>query len=137
MVGRAENGVENRDTAFEVHVVPWNPRRVIDTPHGVFPLKYFFQPGIFSAQGGPVATVAVKDALRAVIGTEDTAHPLSDMALASALRARGFAIARRTVAKYRDELGIPPCHRRTTGPREHRRTDSQSDRIRAHLTAVL
>ena len=110
--------------------------KYLDTPHGVFPLKYFFQPGIHSEQDGPVATVAVKDALRAIIGTEDTAHPLSDLALASALRARGLPIARRTVAKYRDELGIPPCHRRRTGPREHRRTDSQNDQIGAHLTAV-
>ena len=90
--------------------------KYLDTPHGVFPLKYFFQPGIFSTQGDPVATVAVKDALRALIGAEDTAHPLSDLALASALRALGFALARRTVAKYRDELAIPPCHRRRTGP---------------------
>jgi len=85
---------------------------VRDTPHGVFPLKHFFQPGIPAANGHLVATGAVKEDLGALIAAEDPAHPCSDLALASALRRRGFAVARRTVAKYRDELAIPPCQRR-------------------------
>ena len=86
--------------------------KYIDTPHGVFPLKHFFPPGIPAANGDLVPTSAVKEDLRTLIAAEDAAHPCSDLALASALRRRGFAVARRTVAKYRDGLAIPPCHQR-------------------------
>jgi RNA polymerase sigma-54 factor len=86
--------------------------KYVETPHGVFPLKHFFQPGLPAATGGLVATMAVKAHLRALIEAEDGRHPLSDLALTDALRRRGFVLARRTVAKYRGELAIPPCHRR-------------------------
>jgi RNA polymerase sigma-54 factor len=86
--------------------------KYVETPHGVFPLKHFFQPGVPAATGGLVATLAVKASLRALIEGEDGRHPLSDQALAAALRQRGFVLARRTVAKYRSELAIPPGHRR-------------------------
>jgi len=87
--------------------------KYVNTPHGVFPLRHFFQPGVPAATGGLVATLAVKAYLRALIEGEDGGHPLSDLALAAALRQRGFVLARRTVAKYRSELAIPPCYRRT------------------------
>ena len=77
------------------------------------PLRHFFQPGVPAATGGLVATLAVKAYLRALIEGEDGGHPLSDLALTDALRQRGFVLARRTVAKYRSELAIPPCYRRT------------------------
>lgn len=83
-----------------------------DTPHGVFPLRHFFASGVPTAAGGLVATAAVKACLRTLVEAEDGRHPLSDQALASALRHRGFPLARRTVAKYRGELAIPPCHQR-------------------------
>jgi RNA polymerase sigma-54 factor len=86
--------------------------KYVNTPHGVFALKHFFQPGVPAATGGLVATVAVKAYLRSLIEGEDGRHPLSDRALVAALRQRGFVLARRTVAKYRSELAIPPCHRR-------------------------
>jgi RNA polymerase sigma-54 factor len=86
--------------------------KYVNTPHGVFPLRHFFQPGVAAATGGLVATVAVKAYLRSLIEGEDGRRPLSDLALAAALRQRGFVLARRTVAKYRKELAIPPCHRR-------------------------
>jgi RNA polymerase sigma-54 factor len=85
----------------------------VTTPHGVFPLRHFFQPGVTAASGELVATVSVKACLRALIAGEDGRQPLSDLALAAALRQRGFVLARRTVAKYRSELAIPPCYRRT------------------------
>jgi RNA polymerase sigma-54 factor len=88
--------------------------KYVDTPHGVFPLKHFFQMAIPSVAGDLVATATVKTDLRAVIAAEDRSHPLSDLALAAALRQRGLAVARRTVAKYRGELGIPPSHQRKT-----------------------
>jgi len=86
--------------------------KYVETPHGVFPLRHFFQPGVAATTGGLVATLAVKAALRALIHGEDGHHPLSDLALAAALRRQGFVLARRTVAKYRSELAIPPGHLR-------------------------
>ena len=86
--------------------------KYVETPHGVFPLRHFFQPGVAAAAGGLVATLSVKAALRALIQGEDGRHPLSDLALAAALRQQGFVLARRTVAKYRSELAIPPGHLR-------------------------
>jgi RNA polymerase sigma-54 factor len=86
--------------------------KYVETPHGVFPLKHFFQPGVAAETGGLVATIAVKAYLRALIEGEDGRHPLSDLALTAALRRRGFVLARRTVAKYRSELAIPPGYRR-------------------------
>jgi RNA polymerase sigma-54 factor len=76
------------------------------------PLKHFFPPGVPAAGGDLVATMNVKARLQALIESEDAAHPLSDQALVSALRQHGFVLARRTVAKYRDELHIPPRHAR-------------------------
>ena len=90
--------------------------KYIDTPHGVFALKHFFLPGVPSDTGSLVTIAAVKTLLRALIAAEDHAHPLSDLALAAALRRHGWAVARRTVAKYRGELAIPPCHQRRTAP---------------------
>jgi RNA polymerase sigma-54 factor len=86
--------------------------KYVETPHGVFPLRHFFQPGVAATTGGLVATLAVKAALGALIRGEDGHHPLSDLALAAALRRQGFVLARRTVAKYRSELAIPPGHLR-------------------------
>ena len=86
--------------------------KFVDTPHGVLPFKYFFQPGVPSSDGALASAVAAKQSLKALIAEEDGSHPLSDRALSSALRHHGFALARRTVAKYRDELAIAPCHER-------------------------
>src|SRR5262245_1251008 len=86
--------------------------KYVDTPHGVFPLKHFFPPGVRDADGGLVATAAVKAALRRLIDEEDRRRPMSDLALAVALQRLGFPVARRTVAKYRDDCAIPPRHRR-------------------------
>lgn len=86
--------------------------KYVNTPHGVFALRHFFQPGVPATDGGLVATLAAKAYLRALIEGEDSRQPLSDLALVAALRQQGFVLARRTVAKYRGELAIPPCHRR-------------------------
>jgi RNA polymerase sigma-54 factor len=86
--------------------------KYVHTPHGVFALKHFFQPGVADAAGGQVATMAVKACLRSLIAGENGGRPLTDLALVAALRERGFVLARRTVAKYRGELAIPACHRR-------------------------
>ena len=59
-----------------------------------------------------VSTVAVREAVRRLIAREDIRKPLSDQAIADALGAQGLQVARRTVAKYREELGLPPAHKR-------------------------
>lgn len=86
--------------------------KYIDTPHGIFPLKFFFTTGIEMADGEEVSAHRVKRALKELVGKEDTKRPLSDEALVKQLNDQGYKIARRTVAKYRKELGILPSHLR-------------------------
>jgi RNA polymerase sigma-54 factor len=73
----------------------------------MFPLKYFFSDGFVTESGEELSTREIKSILRDIIEAEDKRHPLSDDALSDALRQRGYPVARRTVAKYRDQLGIP------------------------------
>jgi len=86
--------------------------KYIDTPHGIFPLKFFFTTGIEMSGGGEVSAHRVKRALRELVAKEETKKPLSDEALVKMLNDEGYKIARRTVAKYRKELGILPSHLR-------------------------
>ena len=83
------------------------------TPWGVYPLKHFFQGAVGDADApGSAARDDVRDLVRAVVDAEDKRAPLSDEAIVEALAARGQAVARRTVAKYRRELGIASSYRR-------------------------
>lgn len=82
------------------------------TPRGVVPLRRFFIGGTETASGEEISWDAIKAALQDVVEQEDKAKPLSDDALAKALEARGIEIARRTVAKYRGQLGIPSARLR-------------------------
>jgi RNA polymerase sigma-54 factor len=82
------------------------------TPRGLFEMKYFFTPGYAGADGQAVSNKAVMERLQQMVDGEDAAHPLSDEALARRLQAEGLTVARRTVAKYREELKIPPSHER-------------------------
>lgn len=91
--------------------------KYVRTPQGVFELKFFFTPSLKTADGGAVSTVAVREAVRRLIVREDICKPLSDQAIADALGAQGLPVARRTVAKYREELGLPPAHKRKATPR--------------------
>lgn len=79
----------------------------IQTEFGIFPLKYFFSEGISTESGEDVSSREVKHKLKAIIDEEDKAKPLSDDKLEKLLRAEGYNIARRTVAKYREQLNIP------------------------------
>lgn len=77
------------------------------TRWGMFPLKYFFSDGFVTESGEELSTHEIKAILRDIIEAEDKRRPLSDDALSDALKQRGYPVARRTVAKYRDQLGIP------------------------------
>jgi len=86
--------------------------KFIQTPHGVFEIKYFFTPGYHAQSGDSVSNTSVKEMINDVIAGEDRAHPLSDQELVAKLQAKGINVARRTVAKYREELGLLPSNLR-------------------------
>jgi len=86
--------------------------KYIRTPHGVFDFKYFFTPGYQAESGAAVSNTSVKEMIADLINMEDKAHPLSDQELVSKLLEKGITIARRTVAKYREELGLLPSNLR-------------------------
>ena len=77
------------------------------TPQGLYSMKFFFNPGIQSNDGGDdLASQAVKERIKGLVGAEDPTQPLSDQSLVSILKEEGITIARRTVAKYRNQLGL-------------------------------
>jgi RNA polymerase sigma-54 factor len=83
--------------------------KYMHTPQGVFPMKYFFSTGFTAAgTGAEVSSLTVKDSIQKMIREEDPAAPFKDQQIVDMLRGRGIDIARRTVAKYREELRIPP-----------------------------
>ena len=77
------------------------------TRWGTFPLRHFFTDGYVTAEGDELSTRVIKAALRDLIAAEDKQHPYSDETLCQLLASQGYPIARRTVAKYREQLGIP------------------------------
>lgn len=86
--------------------------KYIATPHGVFEMKYFFTPGYQTDGGAAISNTSVKGAIDDLVKGEDTKNPLSDKEIVEILGQRGIPIARRTVAKYRTELGILPSNMR-------------------------
>ena len=86
--------------------------KYVQTPQGLFELKFFFHSGIASKDGAMVSSVSVKKTIRDMVEAEAAETPLSDQEIAQALHAQGLTIARRTVAKYREELGVLPSHQR-------------------------
>jgi RNA polymerase sigma-54 factor len=82
------------------------------TPRGIFELKYFFTPGIKNSSGADLSNMTVKHMIKEMVDAEDSAKPLSDQELVARLQAQGIKIARRTIAKYRLILHIPPSHMR-------------------------
>jgi RNA polymerase sigma-54 factor len=91
--------------------------KYVETPQGLFELKYFFHSGIASGDGEMVSSVSVKKMIQDLLANEDPSKPLSDQEVALILKGRALTIARRTVAKYREELGILPSHQRRLAPR--------------------
>jgi RNA polymerase sigma-54 factor len=81
--------------------------KYVETDYGVYELKYFFNEGMETDEGESLSTLRIKDRLREIINNENPRKPFSDDKLADLLNKEGIPIARRTVAKYREQLDIP------------------------------
>lgn len=86
--------------------------KYIDTPHGLMEMRKFFATGYQTSDGKDVSNEGVREALQTLISSEDSSKPLSDSKLEKLLTEQGITVARRTVAKYREQLGILPSHLR-------------------------
>ncbi len=86
--------------------------KYVQTGHGIFELKYFFTAGVTQSDGREISSVTTKDEIKKLIESEDTKRPLSDQKIVEILKAKGLDVARRTVAKYRDQLEILPARLR-------------------------
>jgi len=118
-----EHGIEHlrplvlRDVANDIGMHESTVSRVVSnkyihTPRGLFPMKYFFHSGIDSTQGSEVSSLSIKSKIAKIVSDEDSSRPHSDARIMQKLRAEGIQIARRTVAKYREELRIPSSSQR-------------------------
>ena len=87
-------------------------RKYVRAPRGTIPLRDFFASGIEVDGGGSASSTAIQDMIRKLVAAEDPRKPLSDARLAEALKTEGVPVARRTVAKYREAVHIPPSHER-------------------------
>ncbi len=118
-----DHGIEHlrplvlRDVANDIGMHESTVSRVVTnkymhTPQGVFEMKYFFHSGISSSYGDAVSSVTIKQRIRKIIDAEDPKKPLSDSKIVSILQREGLMLARRTIAKYREELKIPTSNQR-------------------------
>lgn len=89
-------------------------QKYMHTPHGIVELKSFFGSHLTTEAGNTISSTAIRERIRQLIGAEDQKKPLSDNKIAQILGEQGLVIARRTVAKYRETLKIPPAHMRKT-----------------------
>ena len=106
-----------RDVAADIGMHDSTVCRVVankymHTPRGVYELRFFFHSGITSTMGEAISSVTIKDKIKKMIDGEDASRPLSDSRIAELLGGDGLPLARRTVAKYREELRIPPSNLR-------------------------
>jgi len=118
-----DHGIEHlrplvlRDVASDIGMHESTVSRVVTnkymhTPQGVFELKYFFHSGISSSFGESVSSVTIKNRIRKIVEAEDVRRPLSDSKIVGILQHEGLVLARRTIAKYREELKIPTSNQR-------------------------
>jgi RNA polymerase sigma-54 factor len=106
-----------RDVATDIGMHESTVSRVVankymHTPRGVYEMRFFFHSGITSSLGESVSSVTIKERIKRMIEGEDSGRPLSDSRIAEILGQEGLPLARRTVAKYREELRIPPSNLR-------------------------
>jgi RNA polymerase sigma-54 factor len=106
-----------KEVAEEVGVHPSTVSRAVaskyaHTPQGVVELRQFFSESVNGPEGGSMSLLTLKRVVKKMISEEDTAHPLTDDAIARKLQVAGILVTRRTVAKYREDLRIPSTHQR-------------------------
>jgi RNA polymerase sigma-54 factor len=87
-------------------------RKYLATPRGLYELKYFFSSHVSSASGGEVSSTAIRAIIKKLTAEENPRKPLSDSKIAVILQEQNITVARRTVAKYRESLSIPPSNER-------------------------
>lgn len=87
-------------------------RKYMHTPRGIYELKYFFSSHVSTAEGGECSSTAIKALIKKLVSVENPKKPLSDAKLCALLREQGVIVARRTVAKYREQLHIAPSNER-------------------------
>ena len=87
-------------------------QKYMHTPRGIFELKYFFSSHVSTENGGECSSTAIRALIKKLISAENTAKPLSDSKIAELLADQGIMVARRTIAKYRESLSIPPSNQR-------------------------
>ena len=118
-----DHGIEHlrplvlRDVANDIGMHESTVSRVVNnkymhTPQGVFEMKYFFHSGIHSSYGESVSSVAIKQRIRKIVDAENQRKPLSDSRIVNMLQEEGLVLARRTIAKYREELKIQTSSQR-------------------------
>jgi RNA polymerase sigma-54 factor len=118
-----DTGVESlkplvlRDVAMDIGMHESTVSRVVSnkymhTPQGVCEMKYFFHSGIASTYGENVSSVTIKQKIKKIVEEENPKKPLSDSKIVKILEREGLVLARRTIAKYREELRIPPSNQR-------------------------
>jgi RNA polymerase sigma-54 factor len=121
--GFLDHGIEHlrplvlRDVATDIGMHESTVSRVVNnkymhTPQGVYEMKFFFHSGISSSYGEHVSSVTIKQRIRKIIEAEDARRPLSDSKIMNILQKEGLVLARRTIAKYREELRIPTSNQR-------------------------
>jgi len=87
-------------------------QKYMHTPRGIFELKYFFSSHVNTTIGGECSATAIRALIKKLVSNEGASKPLSDSKIASILLKQGINVARRTVAKYRESLAIPPSNER-------------------------
>jgi RNA polymerase sigma-54 factor len=87
-------------------------QKYVATPRGIFELKYFFGSHVATETGGACSATAIRALIKQLIGAEDPKKPLSDSQISEVLGQQGIVVARRTIAKYREALSIPPVNLR-------------------------
>jgi len=118
-----DNGIEHlrpmvlRQVAEDIGMHESTISRVVSnkymyTPRGLFPMKYFFHSGVDSARGENISSMVVKERIRRLVEAEDPERPLSDSKIMRMLQKEGIRLARRTVAKYREEMAISSSDKR-------------------------
>ena len=87
-------------------------QKYMHTPRGIYELKYFFSSHVSTENGGECSSTAIRALIKKLIAAENQAKPLSDSKIADILADQGIKVARRTIAKYRESLSIPPSNQR-------------------------